>query len=148
MTEATAVEATPTEAREARVIDANTVLSLMNAAVDEKGVDYIYTQEFEVCQNFDPGTGDPKCIVGHILYDLGVTSDDCRDGGGVGHTVNTLRRTRPELTLTLGAVMVMQAAQTAQDSGVAWGQARDIGQGVGHALSSAQSALPWEDHLN
>lgn len=142
------MEATPTEAREARVIDVNTVLRQMDKVVNKKGVDYVYTEEFDTCNNFDARTGDPRCIVGHILHALGVKFEDCRHGGAVGTTVNALRATRPELTFTLGAVMTMQAAQTAQDGGVSWGQARDIGRGVTHALSSGQSALPWEDHFS
>lgn len=139
---------TPTDTREARVIDANTVLRLMNEAVNKKGEKYVYTEEFEACQNFNTQTGDPRCIVGHILHALGVKLGDCRYGGAVGGTLNALRETRPELTFTLGAVMVMQAAQTAQDGGTTWGLAQDIGRQVGRTLSSGQSALPWEDYFH
>ena len=125
------------------MIGVDTVLREMYNAVSLKSSTYVYTEEFNACQNFAFDTGQPKCIVGHILYALGVRMEDCKNGGAVVTTLKELQVNRPELTFTLGAVVLLQAAQSAQDNGSTWGLALNVARGISYTLSTEQSNQVW-----
>lgn len=80
-------------------IDKDKAIELLEKQVEKKGVDYIYTNEFESCSYFAdnsvaykdkydfrksdeenadayPEEGSPLCIVGHVYADLGLTVND------------------------------------------------------------------------
>jgi hypothetical protein len=125
-------------------VDREKAMELLEQAVQLKGPDYI-----------DPGSSEsstasctyfvgeqPSCIVGHVLakFDLNRTFDNeeiqlliepwidghapfeapDEDYYSGGYLANNR-----DFTLTSGAVTVLRAAQSAQDSGHTWGTALD-----------------------
>jgi hypothetical protein len=108
------------------VIDKNRVIELLQQAVLVKGDDYVdprSSNEEEGCLYFEK-SGAPSCIVGHVLYDLGIrklynngeVSDiidiDDSDNYFIGNHEFT-----PE------AIDALSVAQMTQDHGYSWGKA-------------------------
>jgi len=117
-------------------VDTYLVRELLYEAVAARGSGYVYTDHFESCRNW--GLEDktqPQCIVGYSLWLLGVTYQEC-GVGSITPTLDTLGATRPELKLTLGAVQMLQAAQTVQDNGGTWGLAKAVADSSYWALNT------------
>lgn len=103
-------------------------LEALNAAVDEKGDDYVYKEVGSICTYaaFD----EPSCIVGNVLHRLGVPiptlveMDQCSLGGAVITSPKVLEVLEDSgFTLDNDAVTLLYAAQTLQDDAVPWGVA-------------------------
>lgn len=119
------------------VIDIKRALLELSRAVETKGASYVYTDHFDTCTNFESTTGEPRCIVGHVLHALGVTYNDCRYGGAVPGTVRTILANRQDIRFTKGAILILTAAQTAQDAGTTWGMALEIATASGASIFAA-----------
>ena len=103
-------------------------LEALNAAVDEKGSDYVYKGGGTFCayQEF----GEPSCIVGNALHCLGVPirtlaeMDQCSFAGSVISSRKVLDILEDSgFVLDDDAVMLLTAAQVLQDDAVSWGDA-------------------------
>lgn len=103
-------------------------LEALNAAVDEKGSDYVYKGVGSICTYaaFD----EPSCIVGNALHRLGVSiptlvkMDQCSFGGSVITSPKVLEVLEDSgFALDDDAVTLLSAAQSLQDDNVPWGVA-------------------------
>lgn len=109
------------------------VLPLLDAAVEDRGADWVYPTEaalngchyFATDQDVEDGAfteeGAPACIVGWVLDRLGVTvTDIVTDIGDYNETtgVDTLAAIIP---MDVDTVEVLQHVQNQQDNGTPWG---------------------------
>lgn len=113
------------------ILTKHRALALLEAAVAERGDDYVYPEELKngpghTCQYFLDGQSDPEdagkpgCIVGYLLHGLGFTADDV--SSWEGNASSTVLRwlgvtVDPELDQALAE------AQDYQDNGGTWGKA-------------------------
>lgn len=115
-------------------IDGPRALELLQAAVDEKGADYVYpTGEYETCSYARDDS--PSCLVGHAVHCAGVTIDalHCMDVDTIeddegnqldaSSEIQNIPTERYGFRLMPGAVRAFQEAQQKQDSGIPWGEA-------------------------
>lgn len=95
-----------------------TAISAVRQAVKAKGRDHT-----AVCSYMDGGQ--PACIVGHALFNLGVEPRvlDRIEGGTIGTAQRTLLH--EDVEITLKALDFLDTAQTEQDNGETWGVALD-----------------------
>ena len=108
-------------------------LSLLNAAIAEKGEDYKYPKNpsvFGGCVYFDPDTRQPSCIIGHVLAHLGVTAEDMEIDSplpGIGSrnvsTFTALVRAKNIRVDSPRTEALLQVAQEERDQGSSWGDA-------------------------
>lgn len=110
------------------VITFDMALEALNAAVDEKGDDYVYQGEGTFCAYV--ASDEPSCIVGNALHRLGVSiptlakMDKCAIGGAVITSRKVLEVLEDSgFTLDDDAVILLSTAQTLQDDNVPWGVA-------------------------
>lgn len=106
-------------------IDIDRALDLLRRVVEGRE-DYVYQRLTDgsgedVCAYFDLTTGQPSCLVGHVLAEVGVTLDTLPDRHNVGSGIHHLDV--PGVEMTRGARRVLSAAQRAQDRGTPWGEA-------------------------
>ena len=117
----------------------------LEAAVEERGVGFYYTdlfdkQEFTVCEYVTVpkggGTAKPACIVGLALAKLGWTTEE----------IASLPNTRALMLFRDGNVAgteeagrVLSAAQYQQDNGFMWGEALGAARRTADELASARS---------
>jgi hypothetical protein len=95
----------------ARLIDIGDALDLLARAVSEGGRGYAGCQARLYALN-----GEPKSVVGHALLLANVDADDLEVMGG--HRIRDLyREARLPVDLTLGALIVLDAAQRSEDGG-------------------------------
>jgi hypothetical protein len=95
----------------ARLIDIGDALDLLARAANEGGRGYAGSQARLYALN-----GEPKSIVGHALLLANVDADDLEVMRG--HRVRDLyREARLPVDLTLGALIVLDAAQRSEDLG-------------------------------
>lgn len=110
------------------VITFDMALEALNAAVDEKGSDYVYeggrTSRTYVAYD------EPSCIVGNALHRLGVsistlTEMDRRtiDGAAISSRKVLEVLEGSGFILDNGAVMLLATAQVLQDAEIPWGDA-------------------------
>lgn len=124
------------------VLNATTAILGIEAAVAERGADYVYTEHFEQCEyrvteHDESGlteeakalqVGAPKCIVGFVFkcagFDLTTLSD-------IGDDEDYLNGQRPRTLALHGwleaderVLEALTAAQRKQDGGETWGDAR------------------------
>lgn len=107
-----------------RRLDYDEAVGILNALVIDKGEGYVYTDEYTNCVNWDANTGEPRCIVGHVVaakrwvpvLDVGMLSDF--GGCAVETLVTGLRIDLDRRTLDL-----LRNVQGDQDQGVPWGRA-------------------------
>ncbi len=113
-----------------REVTATQVADLLDAAVREKGEDFIYKPipltNDAICRYLH-GT-QPGCLIGHVLLRLGAipTELDLQEG----QPANLLDYARLGLSIGANAIEALQAAQEAQDNGETWGTARKAFHGV------------------
>ena len=106
------------------MIDIDTALELLAAAVEHRGADHVYQPvwvdepRYLTCRYANHGA--PDCIVGHALFlaDVGVDCLEAMNDNGLRELY--LRGELP-VGLTLGALAVLDAAQQSQDRGCRWG---------------------------
>lgn len=106
------------------MIDAAKAFELLDEVVAAKGADYVAP----VCKYFED-SGEPVCIIGHVLVGLGLTADNLKypDGRtGIvnnGMNIDELVLVDTEIQMDEQAVRVFRAAQVRQDTGESWGDA-------------------------
>jgi hypothetical protein len=106
------------------MIDIDTALELLAAAVEHRGADHVYQPvwvdepRYLTCRYANRGA--PDCIVGHALFlaDVGV---DCLEAMNDNGLRELYVRGELPVGLTLGALAVLDAAQRSQDRGCRWG---------------------------
>lgn len=131
------------------IIDRDEAIKLLKAAVERKGEDFIYnpggnagcsySAETNRSSRVDDGPlydendkPNPGCLVGHVLYDLGVNLKSVHSGSLysiIGHYENQKNNpllADPNIQFTPAAVAAMGAAQTSQDNGTTWGRALEV----------------------
>lgn len=100
-----------------RVIDGAAVIELLREVVAEKGADYRYGPR--MCMNKDDD-GNALCIAGHLYARLGILEDVSSVSSVIGvfgmGEVAHYTVTGDEVTMTVGAVKALQAAQQKQDT--------------------------------
>lgn len=114
------------------ILDAKGAIGLLRLVVFEKGADFVYEKvDFDGahiprCVNFHEG--EPSCIVGHVLANLGVSAEDAARMGVDGNmsainVAGNLERFGYEWKIDSDAVDILTAAQIRQDNGQSWGEA-------------------------
>jgi hypothetical protein len=111
--------------RDLSVIDIGRALDLLAAAVKERGEYFVYppfTESVRPC--LYSVRGGPRCLVGHALSLAHVGDDDldALEDRGVRELYG---QGKLPVRLTIGALVVLDAAQRMQDRGYAWGDALD-----------------------
>lgn len=101
-------------------------LELLRRAVDERGEDHVAERYVTTtpdgdaaCRYFSP-TGEPGCIVGHVLHYKGATPSEVPEFMGVGALAG-----RGVLVAPAAVLAVLAEAQGTQDMGKSWGHALD-----------------------
>ena len=108
-----------------RVIDRDEAISLLEKQVEKKGADHKSR-----CVYFN-GAGEPVCIIGHVLVDLGFTQEElwaCNGTTFYSIVTGAIEEYMPNplegrLEFTDGAAEVLTKAQNIQDEGRTWGEA-------------------------
>ena len=110
------------------VITFDMALEALNAAVEEKGADYVYEGEGTFCAYV--ASDQPSCIVGNALHRLGVSiptlveMDHCTVGGEAISSRKILEVLEGSgFILDNDAVMFLATAQVLQDAEIPWGDA-------------------------
>lgn len=104
-------------------MDRDTALRLLTEVVAEFGSDFVYPDKWRNdsgnCRYVRPDDSSaPACIVGQVLHRWGVSLYMLSSVEGKSPMVGELRR-----VLTTDAAFVLNAAQSVQDEGGAWGRA-------------------------
>ena len=104
---------------EEETLTAEAVHKTLEDIVAEYGEDYIYTDD--ICQYGDPETGEPLCIVGHVLYRLEPAAFRRIIEGWGSNTAPLSNLTDVQFDEAVGnALSVVQAVQ---DLRMPWGEA-------------------------
>jgi hypothetical protein len=142
-----------------KTIGKDEAVELIRHAVKLKGSDYVDPRSGPMghgCQYVNGTTGQPLCIVGHALVELGVPTDALikapeidnlialpydREGDPTGEPGRIKYLSGgglaevEDLEFTPEAVGAFEAAQSTQDAGDTWGQ----------ALAAAEESKPWAE---
>jgi hypothetical protein len=117
-------------------LDLEEAKQLVDRAIAEKGADYVYEQVsapgymLDTCAYFNPQTGEPSCIVGHVLAYKGLTLAQAVAGEwNTGVTARGLKQNYGVLDADAATLIFLNGAQESQDDGETWGKARE------HALA-------------
>ncbi len=123
-------------------------LRLLKQAKDSKGWNYRYRNPEDSgsrqCRYFEEG-GEPGCIVGHVLHNLGYRPRyegegddryrvDTIEGNPVAHLVVKGVIEAPRVVRDM-----FTAAQRAQDDGATWGTSLDLAETVLNAYEAGQA---------
>ncbi len=105
-------------------IDKDEAIRLLRKEVANKGPDYVYERlnsrfSSRSCVYFDEVTGEPSCIVGHVLADTEHVQDIATNLNIVG--VAHIAEVFPDL-MTREATQIFEVAQDFQDRQHPWGQ--------------------------
>jgi hypothetical protein len=110
------------------LIDIVRALDLLAAAVEQRGESFVFVAgRHQLC--LYRADGGPQCLVGRCLSLAGV-GDDELDALGGDAVRDLYRRGALPARLTLGALVVFDAAQRGQDRAYSWGDALDYAVGV------------------
>lgn len=111
-------------------------LLLLRKVVFEKGADYVYKgpnpDRPTICYNV--WDGQPSCIIGHVLAELGLKASDYEDQAlgaelSITSLAGLLRSSKTfEWDISGDAVKVLSVAQEMQDEGHSWGAALEAAQ--------------------
>lgn len=103
--------------------------TLLRRAVMEKGADHRFEPEVpdeaDSYYYFHPDTGQPGCIVGHVLAYRGITPEDLADANSGTGFGSLLRATKVVACDPLARTLLI-TAQDEQDAGYTWGEAVKI----------------------
>lgn len=106
-----------------KVITADEVLGALLQAVNDKGRDYRYKDEYSTCVNFDvndvTGKREPRCIAGHAYETLGV-DQLVSDHGSYGISLREMVD-HGAVKIEPSGIRALAVAQEIQDSGGTWG---------------------------
>ncbi len=105
-----------------REVTVTEVADVLDEAVREKGESFVYSAPVGggICQYLH-GT-QPGCLVGHVLIRLGAIPGELALQEGT--PADTLEYHILGLEIPENAIQALQEAQSAQDEGQTWGQAR------------------------
>jgi len=105
-----------------REVTVTEVADVLDAAVREKGEDFVYSPpgEWGVCRYLH-GTK-PGCLIGHVLIRLGAIPGELALQEGL--PADLLNYGRLSLDIPRNAVEALRAAQNEQDEGETWSKAR------------------------
>jgi hypothetical protein len=103
-----------------REVTVEEVAQVLDAAVRDKGEDFVYVAQGATCQYLH-GT-QPGCLVGHVLLSLGAIPGELALQEGC--PADVLNYGRLGLSIPLNVIDALQTAQNEQDEGRTWGQAR------------------------
>jgi hypothetical protein len=136
---------------DAPLIDIVRALDLLAAAVEQRGESFVFVAgRHQVC--LYRTDGGPQCLVGRCLSLAGVSDDELDALGGDAVRDLYCRGALP-VRLTLGALVVFDAAQRGQDRAYSWADARDYAVGVAERFvelippSTAFTAQPTEGEV-
>ena len=116
--------------RDLPLIDIGRALELLAAAVKERGEYFVYSSSVGSARTCRYSVrGGRPCLVGHALS-LAHVGDNALDALGDQSVRELYGKARLPVKLTLGALVVLDAAQRAQDRAYAWGDALDYASGV------------------
>ena len=109
------------------------VLRTLKQVVEEAGDDYVYHHKIRPdhpdtgkgCWYVDPEGKNPDCIVGRVLFRLGVPLDTLRRFEGIMASGLPSLEINGAIPLHRPALHVLGVAQGIQDTGGNWGDARD-----------------------
>lgn len=109
-----------------RFISYDEAVGILNALVIEKGAEFVYSEHYESCVNWDT-QGQPRCIVGHLVGRKGWIpdlhsdhmTDNCTE---VAVLFEDLSIDADDRTMGL-----LSRVQMEQDQNVPWGDAVQIG---------------------
>jgi hypothetical protein len=116
------------------LVDIGRAFSLLATAVSERGACYVYPPMWgrRHASMYAARTGS-QCLVGHVLSLMCVADEDLEELRD--RDLRTLyREDRLPVRLTLGALVVLDAAQRSQDRGYAWGDALEYATSVATAF--------------
>jgi hypothetical protein len=110
-------------------------VDLLQTAVAKRGADYIYPKELLSVENeiptecvyYDPA-GQPSCMVGEVLYAMGVIldiDDECISHGANGNGLSELID-EDYIHVDTPTLELLQMAQVKQDHGMPWGEALNV----------------------
>jgi hypothetical protein len=123
-----------------QMIDIGRALDLLGAAVKQRGASFVFVAgRDQFC--LYRGDGGPQCLVGRCLSLAGVHDDDLDALGGDGVRELYHRGALP-VRLTLGALVVFDAAQHGQDRGHTWGEALEDAVGAAERFADMISPHP------
>jgi hypothetical protein len=113
----------PTRARQ--LIDVVLMLDLLSVVVAERGDDFVYSPVGEpVHDNIHELRRDALSLAGEVLSLAGASPDDLKPVRR--HSIRDLYASgRLPVPLTLGAAVVLHAAEHSQNCGKTWGEAAD-----------------------
>ncbi len=124
------------------------VMATLQAVVDEAGHDFRYDMRPDTfagmgtaCFYVNPETNEPDCIVGRVLYRLGVPLDVLRTNDLAGNPTCTVGRFSLEgspVQLDDRILGLLRAAQQTQDRHAPWGECLEEAKGY------AQRILGWQ----
>jgi hypothetical protein len=103
-----------------REVTVTEVADVLDEAVRAKGESFVYSPQGTICQYLH-GT-QPGCLVGHVLLRLGAIPGEL--ALQEGNNADGLDYNRLGLNIPWNAIEALQEAQSAQDNGQTWGQAR------------------------
>jgi hypothetical protein len=110
------------------IINRDWAYQLLQAALNSKPEHYSYLSDHETCKYLEDD-GTPSCVVGVALTNVGVSfkrNDGYTMAGVFDMLVEDLKEVNPELEITPGALILLIAAQKAQDEGVTYGTVASI----------------------
>jgi hypothetical protein len=96
------------------------VADVLDEAVRAKGEDFVYVPQGTICQYLH-GT-QPGCLVGHVLIRLGASAGML--SLQEGQPADQVDYDSLGLSIPQNAIDALQKAQTSQDEGDTWGEAR------------------------
>jgi len=126
-------------------------IALLHKVVESKGSDYFYPEYYDSGLGcYYAKDGEPSCIVGHVLFELGVpvsamtySEDETEPSGNLSSgTVSTLFETlngEYGIYFTPAARHALSAAQATQDARFTWGEA--LAQAENAAAASLRGEL-------
>jgi len=110
------------------------VIEALKEAVAEKGEEYVYVNKYGQSALDDDGypsgischyldlDSNPSCIVGNVLYRLGVPFNEMYDNGEDSSAlVKRLHQEGVISAVQLGVLPILYTAQGMQDMGATWG---------------------------
>ena len=103
-----------------REVTVTEVADVLDEAVRAKGEDFVYSSPGTICQYLH-GT-QPGCLVGHVLIRLGASAGML--SLQEGQPADQVDYDSLGLSIPQNAIDALQKAQTSQDEGDTWGEAR------------------------
>lgn len=122
-------------------INAYEVLRLLTKAVNLKGEDYVYPRKSSGMACHYAFNGEPDCIVGHVLVDLGIPVEDLMFRPGALTAADIARGSIGTNFADLEAWYGLKFTKTAEEMLVKAQFCQDIQHTWGWALEEARKAL-------